>query len=83
MLRLERLSRSKGGLSAEVAAEHPPEGARRVPARRLDLDDVSTPVGEDPTRPGARDPHAELDNAYAGERTFRHGLRRLGFGHAT
>src|SRR5260370_783059 len=43
---------------AEHAAEHP----RRIARRRLDLDDIRTPVGEYPACRRTRDPYAEFDN---------------------
>jgi hypothetical protein len=42
--------------------QHSPEHAGRVSRRRLDLDDVGTPVGEYPSGGGRRDPDSEFDD---------------------
>ena len=47
-------------------ADRPEHVAHRVAARRLDLDDVGTPVGEEPGGGGSRDPHAHLHDPEVG-----------------
>ncbi len=61
---------------AEHAAEHP----RRIARRRLDLDDVSTPVGEYPACRWTCHPYAEFDDVDALHRSghwhpFRNALQ--------
>ena len=71
-----RLSSSNGGL----VGRSPPSMRWNVragsPVRRFDLDDVGAPVGEDSTGRGSGDPHADLDNTYAGQRSVRCSSRR-------
>ena len=63
MLRLPRLSISNGGLNGRSPPSIASELPGRVARRWLDLHDVGAPVGEQPAGGGARDPHAELDDA--------------------
>ena len=52
----------------QVASEHAAEVARRIPRRRLDLDHVRAPVGQDAARPGSRHPRTELHQPHARQR---------------
>ena len=67
-------------VAGAVAADHPAERARRVTGRRFHLDDVSAPVGEDAAGSRAGDPHAEFDDADAGERPARRRLAHASSG---
>src|SRR5690606_37943202 len=51
-----------------AAAEEGAEPAERVSCRRLDLDDVGAPIGEDAGGRRSRHPHADLDGADALQR---------------
>ncbi len=72
MLRLERLSISNGGLTPRSQPSIRPNMPPRVTGRRLDLDDVGAPVGQDAGRGRSGHPDPELDDFDAFYRS-RHG----------
>ena len=49
-------------------AERAERAAHRVPVRRLHLDDVGAPVGQERARRRCRHPHAHLDHTQTGQR---------------
>ena len=53
------------GVGGHVTTEHVLEGARRVATQRLNLDHIGTPVRQDSSRGGSRDPHAKFNDSYA------------------
>ena len=65
----------EGWVARQIAAEHPLERTRRVPAGRLDLDHVGAPVGEDGAGGRTGDPHPHLDDAHPLQRTAHGGAQ--------
>ena len=52
-------------IGRELASQHATEGASGIAPRRLDLDHVGAPVGEDPAGRGSGHPHAQLHDLHA------------------
>ena len=74
MLRLPRLSISKGGLTGRSAPNMLREQTPRIAdPDGLDLQHVGPPVGEDAARRGPRHPHPHLDDLHSLHRT-RHAV---------
>ncbi len=68
-LRLPRLSCAKAGFGKSLPMPSEPKALRiGSPARRLHLDDVGAPVGQQGAGGRRGDPDAHLDDAQAGQR---------------
>ena len=65
-------------VGGHIATQHPLEQAARIPRRRLDLDHVGTPVGQNAPSRRTGEPHAELHDLHPPHRARR--LGRVGVG---
>ena len=65
----------------EITAENVEKRPARVAFGRLDLHDIGTPVGQDPSGPGPGDPDAELDHPDAAQaaRSYDRGVVAKGW----